>query len=1063
MTGNLPAPLSTFVNRRSEITELSRLMSDARLVTLTGPAGVGKTRLAVRVASRLGRRFPDGVWLVELAHLGDEDLLVHTIAHTVGIHDTAGHPLDALIEYLATRRLLLVLDNCEHLLDACTWLAAIVLDSTEASHVLATSREALRVPGGHEVRMSPLDVESPVGVGHAVELFADRAAAATSTFAVTADNRADVTDLCRRLDGIPLAIELAAVRLRALSVRQLRERLDDRFRLLDVRLHGGTAHRRTLRRAVDWSFELCDPAERRLWQCLSLFAGGFDQDGAAAVAAAAGAGARDTADELDRLVAKSVVQRDGLRFELLETLRDYGRDRLRESGDEPAVARAFIRHYLNLAEQAERHWFGPGQLDWFRRLEREHDNLRAAVDLLLADHDTEAAQRLCGALWFHWLFSGRLAEGRWWLDRTLRLGPAPTQARAKALVADAFLAGVEGDLDEAAAAGTEALRLAETFGDLLAAAAALARLASAATSRGDRAAARDFVTRSLGRYAAAGAADCPESVYPRNMLIWVLAQDGDLEAAAEAGERSVAICRDWGDETVLGATLVHLARARWVDGDVDGAAAAVREAILLRRSMPVPTTLARGIELLAWTVAARDGRGDGERAAVLLGAGDRIWREFGLTKLLRTPMYAGPHSECESRVRADIGDEAFSTAFHRGAGVSIDEIIDYVAGKPSPTRQPTTADDPRDLLTRREREVAELLATGLTNHQIAESLVISRRTAESHVLRIMTKFGVTSRTRIAVAADPAQGRGPQPAQRRRGAGRGHRCVPARIVRGTARARRGVRPGHDLGDRLRPVHGLRGVPARPDARGLAPAARPGRGDRRGYGHHRPGGHRGRRHHGGRLRIVPAQSGPDAAAVRPRPGRRGAARRRDHPLPGGAGRDAAVRPVGLVAAAGAGPAHARGRPRTSLTGRVPAAPGTEGSGNPDRNGPDQNGNCAGWLRTVSQRVSVNASMLAWAPPKREPVPEAPVPPKGAFASSFTVWSLMCTMPVGILSASSTARIASRVTMPSDRPYSVAVASAMASSMLPYRATGATGPKISLAKAGVDAETPASTVGW
>jgi non-specific serine/threonine protein kinase len=243
------------------------------------------------------------------------------------------------------------------------------------------------------------------------------------------------------------------------------------------------------------------------------------------------------------------------------------------------------------------------------------------------------------------------------------------------------------------------------------------------------------------------------------MLIWVLAQDGDLEAAVSAGERSVAICRDRGDETVLGATLVHLARAKWVGGDANGAAAAVREAILLRRSMPVPTTLARGIEQLAWIVATRDGRDDGERAAVLLGAGDRIWREFGLTKLLRTPMQAGPHSECETRVRADIGAEAFSAAFHRGAGMSIDEIIDYIAGRPPPTRRPATAGDPRDLLTRREREVAELLATGLTNHQIAESLVISRRTAESHVLRIMTKFGVTSRAQIAARLAGRKGPG----------------------------------------------------------------------------------------------------------------------------------------------------------------------------------------------------------------------------------------------------------------------------------------------------------------
>ena len=751
--GNLPAQLTSFVNRRAEIGELGRLVSTTRFVTLTGTAGVGKTRLAVRVAARLSRRFPDGVWLAELAHLRDEDLLVHAIAHTVGIHDTDGDPLTALIEYLGSRRLLLVLDNCEHLIAACTRLATIVLESTGEPHLLATSRENLRVPGGREFRLAPLAADDPAGASHAVELFADRAAAAMPTFTVTAENRADVAEVCRRLDGIPLAIELAAVRLRALSVRQLRERLDDRFRLLDVRRRTGTAHQRTLRTAVDWSFELCDPAERRLWACLSVFVGGFDLRGAATVAAAVGSGVPETADVLDRLVAKSIVlreERGGLGwYRLLETLRDYGRDRLRESGDEPAVGRAFGRCYLALAEQAEREWFGPAQLDWFRRLDREHDNLRAAVDLLLTEQDTEAALRLCGALWFHWLFSGRLTEGRWWLDRTLSAGATATRARARALVANAFRAGVEGNLEVAVATGTEALELARKLDDRLTTAAALARLASASTSRGDRAGARDLLTRSLDLYAAEGAADCPESVFPRNMLIWVLTQEGNREGAAATGERSVAICRAWGDETMLGATLVHLARAKWVGGDANGAVAVIREAILLRRSMPVPTTLARGIEHLAWIVATRGGRDDWERAAVLLGAGDRIWREFGLMRLLRTPLQAGPHGECEARVRAGIGDAAFETAFRRGSGMSVGKIVDYVAGKPARSLPQAADDDPLGSLTRREREVAGLVAAGLTDKQIAAKLVISRRTAESHVERIMSKCGFTSRARVA--------------------------------------------------------------------------------------------------------------------------------------------------------------------------------------------------------------------------------------------------------------------------------------------------------------------------
>ena len=356
---------------------------------------------------------------------------------------------------------------------------------------------------------------------------------------------------------------------------------------------------------------------------------------------------------------------------------------------------------------------------------------------------------MCGALWFHWLFSGRLAEGRWWLDRTLRASDAPTQARARALVASAFLAGVAGDLEAADVAASAARDLAEDFGDRRTAAAALTRLASTATTRGDAAEARALLTEVLDRYSALGASDSLEAVFPRNMLVWVFTQEGNRAAACEIGRQSVAICRSWGDETVLSATLVHLARAMWAAGDLTEAAAVARDAVLQRRSMPVPTTLARGVEQLAWIVANRRGRASWERAAVLLGAADRIWREFGLMKLRRAPLYAGPHAECEASVRASLGDDAFETAFRRGADLGVNEIVDYVAGKPTRDQPATAVADPLAALTRREREVAELVAAGLTNRQIAARLVVSLRTAETHVDRIMGKLGCTSRARVA--------------------------------------------------------------------------------------------------------------------------------------------------------------------------------------------------------------------------------------------------------------------------------------------------------------------------
>jgi predicted ATPase/DNA-binding CsgD family transcriptional regulator len=746
--------VSSFVNRRSELAALRRLLSAARLVTLTGTAGVGKTRLALAAGADAYRAFPDGVWLVELAHVRDEALVAHAVAHALRIHDLAGDPLGALVEFLRSRSLLLVLDNCEHLVDGCTVLIDTVLRAAADVRVVATSREVLRQSGEHEFRLAPLAVVPadgrPAAAVHAVELFAQRARAATPDFRLDDGNRADVEDVCRRLEGIPLAIELAAARLRVLSVRQLRTRLDDRFRLL-------TSGPRTLRMAVDWSYELCDEAGRRLWQRASAFGGEFDLQAVEEIYAALGdedaAGTGAVLDALDDLVAKSIFIaecHDGrVWYRMLETLREYGRQRLRDSGEETRVSRAYAQRYLSLAGRAEREWFGPRQVEWRRLLDREHANIRVAIQLLLDAQATEDALRLVSAIWAHWLFSGWIAEGRVWLSRALTAYPHPTRVRAQALYVGALLAGNEGDLPAVEPLAREAREIAEQLGDHVVAAQALTRLAALPNYRGEAAMARSLIPETLARFAAAGATDSPHAVLARNLLGIAHLLDGDLEEAIRICHESMTICQAAGDTTLLTFTLVHLARAEWLAGELS-AAEHVRTSVRLQSIAPIPSLFAHAVELLAWITADEGGTAALRRAAVVLGAADRLWRDSGLTSLKRVPYFEDAHQRCAMKIRAGLGDAAFQLAFVRGTDMPATEIHAFVTGNAT-AGQPSPPDDaePPTRLTTREQEVASLIMAGLSNRQIAGKLYVSPRTAESHVQNILTKLGFTSRAQVA--------------------------------------------------------------------------------------------------------------------------------------------------------------------------------------------------------------------------------------------------------------------------------------------------------------------------
>ena len=408
--GRLPAEVTGFVGRSSELAWLATLLGSARLVTVVGPGGVGKTRVALRAAARAADDYPDGVWLAELSGLRDPALLPNAVASCLGIQEQDDRPqLAAVLDHLRTRRLLLILDTCEHLVDACALLAEAVLRQTAAVTLLATSRQPLDVPGEHTFRLQPLPVPGPedavaaAGSGDAVELFAQRAMAAVPGFAVSAVNRADVIRLCRRLDGIPLAIELAAVRLRALPLPELADRLESRFHVLTGGRRGTVSRHQTLRTAIEWSYSLCTPAERALWDRLSVFAGSFDVAAAEDVAACAMVPRDRVLQVLVSLVDKSVVLRDGpgacagTRYRLLDSLREFAAERLAAGGGETECRARHISRYLAMARRFGRRFADGDQLERLRQLRAEHDNIRAALEYAFAGPgwDRDAAELAC--------------------------------------------------------------------------------------------------------------------------------------------------------------------------------------------------------------------------------------------------------------------------------------------------------------------------------------------------------------------------------------------------------------------------------------------------------------------------------------------------------------------------------------------------------------------------------------------------------------------------------------------------------------------------------------------
>jgi non-specific serine/threonine protein kinase len=757
--GSLPAEVTSFVGRREATAEVKRALSTSHLVTLTGVGGTGKSRLALHVARDLRRAFVDGVWLVELAKLQDPSLLGDTVATALGLSDQSNRDsVTVLVSYLADRQLLLVLDNCEHMLGECSHLVVRLLPAAPGLRVLATSRETLGVTGERILPVPPLSVPLPEasatgdGWGHryeALALFEQRAAAAVPGFALNQGNTVAVARLCQRLDGLPLAIELAAVRLRALSVEQILGRLEDRFRLLTIGNRGAAARHQTLRAAVEWSFDLCTNLERTLWARLSVFAGEFDLAAAEEVCAGEGVLAEDVFTGVAGLVEKSLlIKREGApvaRYRMLETIRQYGREQLGEE-KELVVRRRHRDYYLGLAEQSDAESCGPHQKDWGDRLHAERANFWAAMEYCLSSPgEVRQGLRLAAALWFYWVARGFVRDGRRWLNRALAADTEPTVERARALWITGWIAFLQGDNAASLQLLREATAVTEFVGDETELTYAIQFLGTAELWAGNLPRAVELLDDVLSRYDGRTTWTAPALLVftQRGQTAGLL---GDVEQAVELRDKCDAICAKLGERWVLSWTEWNLSVTWWAAGDPARAAVHARDSLRLKRELNDGLGIPFCVELLAWTAVAG---GEYEHAAVLLSAVTGMWDLIG-SPLVGLDTLLGWSVRAKEQARDALGAAGYDAAVQRGRRFTLDEALAYALGEQQAAPSAAAAAGPElPRLTRREREVAMLVGTGMSNKNIAATLVISQRTAESHVEHILTKLGFTSRAQIA--------------------------------------------------------------------------------------------------------------------------------------------------------------------------------------------------------------------------------------------------------------------------------------------------------------------------
>jgi predicted ATPase/two-component SAPR family response regulator len=697
-TGNLPLELSSFIGREREIGEVERLLFESRLLTLLGPGGCGKTRLALAVARDVVAEFEGGAWWVELAPISDPDLVPRAVAAILGAREAPNRPpMETLVEHLRSREMLLILDNCEHLVDASASLAHMLLRSCPNLRILATSRESLGIGGEIAWLVPSLQLPDPARSSpagqlqryEAVSLFVERAKAVASTFELTEQNASAVTEICRRLDGIPLAIELAAARARVLSAEQIQSRLEDSLGLLTGGRRTDVPRQRTLRAATDWSYELLSEEERVLLRRLSVFASGFSLEAAEDVCGGESIESWEVLDLLAALVDKSLVlvaEQDGeaRRYGMLEPIRQFAREKLRESQDEPVVRRRHAEHFLALAERAEPELLGAHQGSWHRRLRTEFANLREAHAWSLEPGEEERARlrlRLAASLWRFWA-AQRFEEGKTWLRVALERDTGKEPAvRAKALGALGFILLFQQDYERAIAVLEEAVALYEDLGDNSGTAFALGNLGWAVLHGDYRERVSYFVER-----AEALMAQSPDD-HARAFLGIVLASaaigEGDLDSAVPMLEENLALSRRLGDRRSASMSLFILGMTLLRRDNLERGTACLEEGTLITRELGDRLGAPYFAEGLAKSGAMRKRP---ERAVRLWGAADALREQMGVS-LSRFDLANSDYEQDLAAVRSALDESTFEAAWAEGRAMSFEQTMEYALAMPHSRRE----------------------------------------------------------------------------------------------------------------------------------------------------------------------------------------------------------------------------------------------------------------------------------------------------------------------------------------------------------------------------------------